>query len=911
MDEILLVNAYLDGDQIVAVERTPDGGTRTRRVRAEYVSYHRGSEVSEETRRVLRSHRVVRAVADEGEWLRVSWLDREVRRKICSSSNADGVENPFFGTSQVFEGDVHPVTRWMVDNNARTTRPTRGYFDLETDSRVPFSRAREGGARILSWAVVDEKGKSWSDVLASEDDEAERALIEAFWKCIAPFEQMCAWNGDGFDFPVLEGRIRETRARARMKSKLWLDHLACYKRMHRDADSGDDKTSMKLQDVAMALLGEGKDDFDGSKTWQAWEAGGEERARLVRYNIQDTALLPKIEAHTGYLELFQSLAEASGVLPDSRGLHPTQQVDGFLLRLGREQGHRFPTKEFDPTVEQFKGAFVMEPAAHGIEKDVHVADFKRLYPSIMITWNMSPETKSRTCPVNGPIPAGVCRAPTTRIGFETERLGMLPAALLKLIKLRDYWDAQKASLPPGTSEAAHADRMVAAYKASINSFYGVIGSVWSRYFDKEIAESITQTGVWLAKRMREEAERRGWKIIYMHTDSAFVVGPSVDEFRTFVGWCNTELYPPLVADAQCVTNDIHLTYEKQFSLLVMASANRYVGRWAHAKGKAAKPGSKPEIKGFEYRRGDSARLARGLQESVIKLVVGDWAPAHAPKGAEDLTYDPPTTDLATYHELVAEMQRRVLEDELSQRDVVISKTLTKELGKYIVRKKKDGGAVAEARHVAVARELAKKGAEVSEGTRIGYVVLDAAQSPSLVIAAEDYDGVCDRHYYWEKVVWPPTERFLVAAFPDHDWSTWAKTRVTPSTRRKAAQLKQGKLFGDAHEVAPGSVPAMTSAVYAIEVGEGVDKAGLEALNALCLEHPGTRPLELHVHTPTGVVVLACERRVDGSARLATRVAQLLVRARHKVREGERPDAPSPICRDVREFYERGAEYAYA
>lgn len=923
-----VVNAWIDGDQVVALHRTPDGGVKERSTRAEWVSYHRAADLDAEKLRRLRNHPVVRSIAEEGEWLRIAWRDRNVRERACKSTNADGMENPFFGASPIFEGDVHPIRRWMTDAVISVARPTRAYFDLETDSRVPFQKAREGGARILSWAIADDAGNAWSDVLADDTDAAERKLIDAFFARARSYEQLLAWNGDGFDFPVLAGRVDRLRVRADMRRWLWLDHLACYKRNHRDSDSGDDKTSLKLQDVAMAIVGEGKDEFDASKTWEEWEAGGERRERLRTYNVKDTALLPLIEKKTGYIELSWTLAEAAGVFPDSRGLHPITQVDAFMFRFGRERGVRFPTKEFREVTEQFAGAFVLKPTRKGIVRGVHVIDFRRQYPSAIITWNMSPETKLRTLRANHSDPTKACEAPTTKVAFRTDIEGMLPLALKKLIELRNQWDKKKAGLPPGTPEWEDAARRAAAYKAAINSFYGVMGSPFSRYFDREIAESVTQTCAWLIKATQHEAEKRGWSVIYIDTDSIFVVGCTTEEFRAFSKWCNEELYPRLVREQGCVENDVWVEYEKAFDRVVFCAAKKYVGRYEHYKGKAAREDSKPEIKGLEYKRGDSARLARALQERLVRLLVGDWA---AP-------YVAASVDPADYERAIIEARQHVLEGELTEREVVISKSLTKDLGDYKVKMKRDKTPAAQPRHVTVAKEMQKRGSEIGAGSKIGFVVLDAASNPAVVIPAEDYEGECDRHYLWENLVWPPTERLMIAAFPEADWKRFAKTR--PAKPRGGARKGAGAQDGPAPQVglfgaptglqappaaaepppapptiekrlsiasapsAPGQIRRAEPMVFEIPEASGSPHA-LRALRGLFELHAGEVPVRLRIRLATGAEVeLATPFKVRRYEGLALDVATILEAARHRPASEVTSDGTDAATDEIRGFYER-------
>lgn len=782
LNEQSYVNAYVEEGTIHLLYRDSNGELREKLTEAEYSMYLRSEDVREHgLDRKFRQSEHVKSMHTEGDWLRVCWHNSRVTRKgrdgkprqvqyrdlMCQDSDSPLMK----WKVTTYEGDVHPVRRFMVDNETKIQRPKRLYFDLETDSRVPFSRKEE--MRILSFAVTDDDGIEIVEVLEEDTDEAEAKLLRKFWSIANKYDQLIAWNGDRFDFPVIEHRTVLRKIPVNFRRWLWLDHLVLFKRMNVTAsESGDEKTSMKLNDVAQAVLHEKKDEFDASKTWEEWLAGGERRAKMARYNMQDTRLLARIEQKTGYIELFFTLCEACGIFPDSRGTNPTQQVDSFLMRLGRKQGIHFRTMLYSDTQqehEQYKGAMVMEPPEMaGVISGVHVADFARLYPSIIITWNMSPESKRAHVLPPKPIPEGCSRAPITNVTFDvTHDVAILPLALREMIRLRKFWNDKKAACAPGTPEWVDADRRSTAYKIAANSFYGVVGSIFSRYFDRHVGESVTQAGVYLIQRTRDEAERRGWRVIYIDTDSIFVIGCTEEAFREFVAWCNKELYPEIVKQFGCVTNDISLAYEKEFARIVFTGKKRYAGKFSHYKGKRAAKDSKPEIKGLEFKRGDTAKLARQLQEKVITSVITDEC-----------------DDPNVIQGFIEEMKSYVLTQTIPANECTISKNIAKELSEYKVREKKDGTPVAKPAHLQVAEILRERGMEVGTGTKIAYVVVDGSAAPMKVIPAVDFTGEeLDRYYLWENLVWPPTQRFVENAFPNVDWASHSKVR--PKKPRKA------------------------------------------------------------------------------------------------------------------------------
>jgi DNA polymerase elongation subunit (family B) len=789
-----LINVTWRGDNLVLVERT-EHGVVIRQRRAEYSCFLKAADVDAKVAQKIRSHPMVTGYKDEGDWKRVYFRDQRVRESLCLALDRDGL--------QTYEGDVNPVRRYMTDNVPKLAIPRVCQLDIETDSRVPIRKAAEGNARILCWTVVCSKtGATKVGVLEEDTDVAERALLLRLYSVLESFDLVTAWNGDKFDFQVIRERARRRRINVNFDRWLWLDQMELFIRMNTGAaESGEEKQSFALQAIATAVLGEGKDDFDSSKTWEAWAAGGDQRIRLVRYCVKDTVLLRKLEEKTGFIGLLQTLAETCNVFPDSKGVNPTVQAEGFLLKLASSRNYRFPSNFHRGYSEQFKGAYVMEPRAVGIVKGVHVGDFASLYPSIIVTWNMSPETlvtgdEAADLEVvaahGGPIEQAYSWAPITGRFFRTDEVGILPLAVLEVVGLRKYWNDLKATFPPGSEDWVRANRKAAAYKIAANSFYGIVGSPMSRFFNRAVAEAVTQAGAWLIHETIAAAEERyGMQAIYGDTDSLFIAGCTETHFEVFVEWANKELYPEKLTALGCKRNLIKLAYEKEFERVIFCSAKKYIGRYAHYKGTRANASSKPEIKGLEYKRGDSIRLARQFQGEVIDLLVG-----MTEGGVEDPE---------VFAEVTQRWQDRVLRGELELDDVVISKRLNKDLREYARKRKADGTWGKQLPHVELARQLHEQGDDVSEGTKISYFLFDASKRGDTVFrTAAEWNGECDRFEVWEKLTWPPTQRLLSAAFPEVDWTRFSKVR--PKAPR-VTKPRKGKAKGGGDAEAPQDTAA--------------------------------------------------------------------------------------------------------
>lgn len=792
------LNAFWNNATLVTVRRDDSGRVVMKQLPAEYSTFVRTADATKniDMMRAFRSSRHCVGIGIEGDWTRIRWGTRD--HAIAASRFIEAQYKV-----QTFEGDVLPQRRWMIDNDVQIARPRRVYLDIETDSRVPFSRMTE--ARILCWSLVDDEGNAVSASLTVDTDAAERELLRALWVALEPFDQIIGWNLDRFDKPMILARTEARGLRVESRRWLWLDHLVLFKRMNMSAaESGDEKQSLSLEAVAQSVLHKGKlEGLSGRNSWDLWSGGPEARAKLEIYCRNDADLMRLIEEVTGYIELLHTLCEVTHVFPDTWGIRPTAQVDAFLLRLGRDRGMHFVTHfETDDVGDQFGGAYVMEPKFRGIARDVHVADFSAMYPSIILTWNMSPETHRPNVRLREsdegrpsylshlplrefPLPAGHCRT-ATDVVFTNEPRGLLAIALEEMLRLRKYWNDKKASLPPGTPEWKEADRRSMAYKIAANSFYGVVGSPFSRHFVREVAQAVSQAGVWLIKETIEAAEAGEWireldgptvalckmKVGYADTDSIFVAGVDRETFGRFVGWCNSHLYPRILVKMGCPPerNRVKIAYEKAFSRVVFASKKRYAAKFLHYKGADATADSKLEIKGLEFKRGDTARLTRELQAEVVELVIKDGV-----------------DDIEAIAEVLNRWKRRILEGELGRDDVFLSKRLSKPLRSYVQRTTVRGNKVAQPTHVQVAHELAKRGRDVGEGVKIEYVVVDGSESPIKAIPAEDFKGDFDRFYLWENLIYPATQRFLHAAFPTAGgWRAWERVRPAKVPAKVAA-----------------------------------------------------------------------------------------------------------------------------
>src|SRR4029079_851816 len=84
----------------------------------------------------------------------------------------------------------------------------------------------------------------------------------------------------------------------------------------------------------------------------------------------------------------------------------------------------------------------------------------------------------------------------------------------------------KAKARAGGPERPYWDGLQASFKILINSFYGYLGAPSFLFNDYEAATRVTTTGQELVKRVAEELERTGSRLIEIDTDGVYFVPPS-------------------------------------------------------------------------------------------------------------------------------------------------------------------------------------------------------------------------------------------------------------------------------------------------------------------------------------------------------------------------------------------------
>ena len=197
---------------------------------------------------------------------------------------------------------------------------------------------------------------------------------------------------------------------------------------------------------------------------------------------------------------------------------------------------------------QYPGGYVFPPVK-GIERDIPIVglDFASLYPSLIMTYNFSPEkfiataqkaAKYETTNVNFGSSLGSIIGWFVKHKNKEEDIGIFPSILIELFKTRKVLKKQLVELKNKiekhiqNKEFEKADQLEfdrnlidsrqLAIKVYMNTFYGETGNTISPLFLLPLAGGITTKGQQNIKFVRDIVESKNFIVKYGDTDSVYV-----------------------------------------------------------------------------------------------------------------------------------------------------------------------------------------------------------------------------------------------------------------------------------------------------------------------------------------------------------------------------------------------------
>lgn len=566
--------------------------------------------------------------------------------------------------------------------------------------------------------------------------EGEAELLRRFEEILSEQKPdiILGYNSDTLDFPFLAGRAEKYGIRLDIGldySSLKVDRrqesrAAITGISHIDIASFIRKAmgpSLKTQrydldSVAKELIGKSKKRVAIENLHDIYDNHPEELETFCEYCLNDSYL--SYELLHALLPTIVELVRMIGITPfDITRMAYSQMVEWYLIKRSLEMGELVPNRPSSSElqkrmIETYQGGFVYQPQP-GLYKDIVVFDFRSLYPSIISTHNISPDTLDCDCC------EGKNVAPGEKNWFCKNKKGFISLIEEELIsrRLRINEIIQSGDTSPILKARQNIMKTLA------NAMYGYLGFYMARWYSIESVKTITSYGRHYIGSLIDEASKQGYGVLYSDTDSVFLYlnGKSLDDAKKFVELFNMDLPEPMELNFEGY-------YPSGIFVPVRLSQTGAKKRYA-----LLTEDGQLVIKGFEMVRRNTTKLVKEIQRGVIEIILMENNPKKA---------------LEFVRQEIGELKNR----QVPLRKLIISTELQKQLGEY----------EAIGPHVAIARKLEEKGFEVGPGTLIKYVICgagekirDKAKLPE-DCSREDYDI----DYYINNQVIPSVDRIFEA-----------------------------------------------------------------------------------------------------------------------------------------------------
>jgi len=556
-----------------------------------------------------------------------------------------------------YEKDLPYELYYLIENDIKFNKKfypfNEAYIDIETKKnleiilisiftkkeRVVFVNFNKN-TKLRENLKKREKEEKKSKDIKLKYYENEIELLINFQKYLQEkeFNLILGWNVIDFDFKVIHERCKFYGLSLKLNKFDYNFRIRINKDFFKESSASYPGTlildgiyllkannisfhNYKLETVAQEVLKEGKTIVFknlGNKGDIIEELYRKDINKLIDYNLKDSQLVYEIVKKLNLLELSLEKSNlAENLIFNVKS--PILNLDVLYLKRLHKLGFIAPTNYRENEENPIIGAFVLEPIK-GFHENILVFDFKSLYPTIIMTFNIDPlsyyylkynennndnnnniyNNEKKISNKNKINNEEIIEAPNGA-KFSKKVDGILPKIIEHLFIERNKAKTEKNKIKSYS------------LKVLMNSFYGAMGSQKCRFHNREIAEAITSFGQFLIKRMKKYFEDRNLKVVYGDTDSLFVklnTDNLIEKGKILEKEVN-DFLKKFIKENYDVESKLNLEFEKAFTKVFLATKKRYVGKTTEGK---------IEFTGLEAIRGDWTELAQNFQKEFIKKV---------------------------------------------------------------------------------------------------------------------------------------------------------------------------------------------------------------------------------------------------------------------------------------------------
>ena len=500
--------------------------------------------------------------------------------------------------ADLFESDVAETTRVLVDTYSDSDEPSKGHviltydIEVEMESGLPDTQKAENGITSIALhdsatneyyvLVLDKTGKMEEKktkkalVLPFRDERDLLAKYLELYEMINP-SIVTGWNIDYFDTPYLYNRIKRLlgerqanrlspigecfwspyRQRFFMAGVSYLDYISLYKNYNYG-----ELPNYRLDTIGTIELGKGKIEYQGNLD----QLFRDDIEKFIEYNLVDVEIVVELDKKLQFIDLCRGICHA-GHVPYEDFVYSSKYLEGALLTYLRRRNLVAPNKPSDRRErmealkergdDKFIGAYVKDPIV-GKYDWVYDLDLTSLYPSIIMTLNISPESKVGKINnwdankfIKGEVDTYTIGDDTITkenlrkylddskfsvssngVLYRTDSVGCIPGILDLWFQQRVEYKNEMKKYGKAGNKAKYAffHKRQLVQKILLNSLYGVLGLPAFRFYDIDNAEAVTTTGQTVIKSTadmgnikynKELGEKDLDSNIYIDTDSVF------------------------------------------------------------------------------------------------------------------------------------------------------------------------------------------------------------------------------------------------------------------------------------------------------------------------------------------------------------------------------------------------------
>jgi len=533
-------------------------------------------------------------------------------RIVCKHTKDFRKELAINKNKNLFESDINPIFQCLSENYLNQDAPKLNvaFFDIETDfdpergfadPSDPFMPITAITVHLqwmdalitlalppktLSMEQAKEEVKEWGQDVILFDNEGD--MLQAFLDLIEDSDILTGWNSEGYDIPYTVNRVSRVLSKDDTRRFcLWkqLPKKREYEKYGKQAETYDligrvhldslelyrkytyeERHTYRLDAIGEMEVGEKKTVYEGTLD----QLYNNDFRTFIEYNRQDVALLDKLDKKLRFIDLSNELAHANTVLLQTT-MGAVAVTEQAIINEAHHRGLQVPNRpKRDDENTAAAGAYVAFPKV-GVHKWIGSMDLNSLYPSVIRSLNMAPETivgqlrpeitearvhedmnlkkKSFAGSWEGRFGTEeyeavmACRKDVAlTIDWENGKSDTMSAAeIYKLIfdshtpwmlssngtifthefegvipGILKRWYAERKELQAMLKKAKEAgnetevvfwDKRQLVKKINLNSLYGAILNPGCRFFDKRIGQSTTLSGRTIVKHMSAEVNK--------------------------------------------------------------------------------------------------------------------------------------------------------------------------------------------------------------------------------------------------------------------------------------------------------------------------------------------------------------------------------------------------------------------